>query len=129
MISDQMRVAIDAYLQDPKSFWVAISELKEDASVEAFGEAKIGDKIIVRAVTFHYIGTLSRVNGAFITLREVQWVNTTGPWQEFLDAKDQVGDLESYRHDDWVMIQIASIVDMSPAPAFANKASRKSRRA
>lgn len=118
-MNDSMRVVLDAYLRDPKAFWAAVAEIGEESTLSCFGEAKIGDVILIRSVTFHYIGKLTRVTGAMLTLRDVRWINTTGPWEEFLNSTNSAGDLEAYRKDDYVMVAIAAIVDVSPAPSFA----------
>lgn len=72
---------------------------------------KIGDKVIIRTVTYHYTGLVEAVSPEEVRLKDAAWVADSGRWTAALESGNL---LEVEPYPDGVTIMVAAIVDYSP---------------
>ena len=116
-MNNNTEVAVDAYLEDPEAFNAALDERTKEGGIGRCGRKKIGENVLIRSATYHYIGRLAYVDGLTVGLDDACWYNTTGDWHEALST-GQVSSLEKYPDGSKTPdILIQSIVEMCPWPA------------
>ena len=54
---------------------------------------KVGDKVFIRTLTFHYIGEVVADNGTFITLKDTSWVADSGRFSTAIE-KGELNEVE-----------------------------------
>ena len=72
---------------------------------------KIGDKVFIRCITFHYVGEIVDKDPIHIQLKNASWVADSGRFYNAL-ADGTLSEVEPYPHGVTIMTQ--SIVDISP---------------
>jgi len=78
-------------------------------SSEKTGDICIGDVIFIRAITFHYVGRVTRVSENFVHLEEASWVADSGRFGEALS----LGTLNDVEPMGKCMISLNAIVDVA----------------
>lgn len=96
-------------------------EMTDEQKVEAVAAAlggsdqhpyRIGEKYIIRAVTFHYTGKLKRVTANELILSDAAWIANSGRWTNFLET-GKADEVEPYPDGIDVIIGRNTIVDIS----------------
>ena len=72
---------------------------------------QVGDKVVIRAVTFHYVGTVVALDDYDIHLEPAVWLASSNQWSTALRDGD-IGEFEPYPHG--CFVARAAIVDWSP---------------
>lgn len=104
---ENLEVAVDAALEDPQAF---DDILAQRGSVQRYGDFKPGDNLYVRAVTFHTIGTLQRIDGEKLIISPAVYVRDTQSWFDSL-RQGQV-ECSAFPEECWpVQIHRQAIVD------------------
>lgn len=81
------------------------------ASFSAEHVFKKGQNVLIRAVTFHYIGTIQDIDESFITLYPACWLANSGRFGNAL----RTGELSEYEEmPDGVLVKQSAIVDATP---------------
>lgn len=73
----------------------------------------VGDSLVIRTVTYHYLGKLEKVVGQWLCLSEASWLADSGRWAEALRT-GCVEEVEPYPGPCWV--PMGCITDVSPWP-------------
>lgn len=72
---------------------------------------KLGAKLFIRTITFHYVGRVSFISDTELCLEDASWVADSGRFSKAL-ASGALDELE--RYPDGVSVNRGSIVDVSP---------------
>ena len=92
-------------------------ELKEIAALMSCKDArketpfKVGEKYIIRCVTYHDVGRVKEIKGDFLILEDASWVADSGRWEEALKT-GELSEVEIFPNE--VYVNIGSIVDSAP---------------
>jgi hypothetical protein len=70
----------------------------------------VGKAYLIRTVTYHMLGVLERVSGAFLVLKEASWVADSGKFSTAI-AKGELSEIE-YVGD--AIVSMNAIVDAFP---------------
>lgn len=70
---------------------------------------EIGEKYLIRTVTFTYTGQLKSKDSNFLVLQECDWIADTGRFSEALEDQDRFNEIEPFKND--VIIAKGAIVD------------------
>jgi spore maturation protein CgeB len=70
---------------------------------------EIGEKYLIRTVTFTYTGQVKSKNNTFLVLQDCDWIADTGRFSEALENQDKFNEVEPFKND--VIISKGSIVD------------------
>jgi hypothetical protein len=70
----------------------------------------VGKAVMIRTVTYHYLGRLVAVNEGTLTLEDTSWVAESGQWSRFLRYGVQ-RDTDLGYYIDPVHIRIDAVVD------------------
>lgn len=99
---------------------LTIGEVKEIASMvgctapqSSIPNIKIGTDVLIRTVTYHMIGTLQEIRGAWVRLSECSWVASSGQWGHAL-ATGELDEVEYHGLEGWVNLDTATDVYVWP---------------
>ena len=70
-----------------------------------------GEKVVVRTVTYHYVGKVVKVEGRWLELENAAWLAESERWTTTL-LTGKVRELEPY--PDHVIISMDAVVDITP---------------
>jgi len=70
---------------------------------------EIGEKYLIRTVTFTYTGQLKSKDSVFLVLQDCDWIADTGRFSEALENQDKFNEVEPFKND--VIIAKGAIVD------------------
>ena len=72
---------------------------------------KVGEKVLIRTVLYHYIGRVVRWDEHEVQLEDASWLAESERWHVTLQT-GQVRELEPYPNG--VTVRVASIIDYCP---------------
>ena len=78
-------------------------------TIEASCPFEIGEKYLIRTITFTYTGQLKSKDSNFLVLQECDWIADTGRFSEALENQDKFNEVEPFKND--VIIAKGAIVD------------------
>jgi len=73
----------------------------------------LGQAIVVRTVTYHYLGKLEHVTATGLLLSDASWLADSGRWHLAL-AEGLISEVEPYPGE--CVIERGAVVDVSPWP-------------
>lgn len=94
-----------------ETFELIKDQLEEDEQVDVSSlEDFVGQKLLIRTVTYHMVGEVEKVVGKFFQMKNASWVADSG---EFHDAlKDGFGSSAEIEPTTQAWLNTDSIVDM-----------------
>jgi hypothetical protein len=72
---------------------------------------KLGQKYMIRTVTFHDCGVLVGVTDNELVLQKAAWVADSGRWWNFITGKSKPNEVEPFHPDRLVIIGRGAIID------------------
>lgn len=70
---------------------------------------EVGEKYLIRTVTFTLTGQIKSKTSQFLVLEQADWVADTGRFSEALNDQDKFGEVEPFKND--AIVSKGSIVD------------------
>lgn len=114
MANTAVQIAVDAYLHDPHAFAQELA--LRGHSLPCWEGFEVGDWIICRTLTYHYVGKIKAISGMFLTLEEACWINSSGAWERAL-ASGELTSIETYPPGfEEPRLNIMNIVECNPWP-------------
>ena len=96
---------------------LTIGEFREIANMigcrsrEVTSPVSIGDKVLIRTVTYHMLGRVADIRGSWVLLEESSWVASSGQWGKAI-ANGVLSEVEVGGTGAWVNLDTA--VDIHP---------------
>ena len=70
---------------------------------------EVGEKYLIRTVTFTYTGQVKSKNNMFLVLQDCDWIADTGRFSEALENQDKFSEVEPFKND--CIVAKGAIVD------------------
>jgi hypothetical protein len=94
-----------------KDSLVNVQSIEEDQKDNPHWPWKIGQKYMIRTVTFHDCGLLVGVTDKELVLQKAAWVADSGRWWNFITGKSKPNEVEPFHPDRLVIIGRGAIID------------------
>ena len=72
---------------------------------------RVGDKVLIRTVLYHYIGEVQEIDQGEVRLKDASWLAESERWHVTLQT-GRVRELEPYPNG--VTVRLASVIDYCP---------------